>query len=235
MLKFVVSAIAAAAMFAFVAVAPAETPAFVNWPRYLFSNQHSSDNGAAESVTPANAARLSQAWRFSPPGGPQNLNGFWSSPTVYNGVVYIGARNGRFYALSETTGKVVWSRFVGYVTAKTCSAAGFTSTAAVSPDPTSGKPTVYVYGATGYLYAMDAATGANVWPPAKVAVPSKRVNNYTPGIRRCVAHGNIYVGISSQCNEPGVRAGVDSFSQATGKHQHTFWTDTPGGKDASVW
>src|SRR5579875_2767906 len=89
--------------------------------------------------------------------------GRWSSPTVYDGVIYIGARNGYFYAISETTGSVIWKRFIGYVTHKTCGAAGFTSTATVAADPGTGQPTVYVYGATGYLYAMSAASGADVW------------------------------------------------------------------------
>jgi len=39
--------------------------------------------------------------------------GFLSSPTVYNGVIYIGAKNGYFYALDETTGAVIWKRFTG--------------------------------------------------------------------------------------------------------------------------
>jgi outer membrane protein assembly factor BamB len=99
---------------------------------------------------------------------------FWSSPTVYNGVIYIGARNGRFYAIREKTGNVAWSRDVGHVTAKTCSAAGFISTATIAPDPTTGKPTVYVYGASSYLYAMNAATGLDVWPRRRWPSPRQR-------------------------------------------------------------
>ena len=90
----------------------------------------------------------------------------------------------------------------------TCGPQGFTSTATVAPDPTSGKPTVYVYGATGYLYAMDAATGNNVWPPAKVAIPSTQVNDYYAWDSPLVFHHKIYVGISSQCDAPLVPAGV---------------------------
>lgn len=235
MFKFMVGAATAAAMFVFVGVAPAESPGFVNWTQYLFSDQHASNNGAATTITPANAANVSQAWSFTPPTPPSALAGFQSSPTVYNGVIYIGARNGRFYAIDETTGNVIWSRLIGYVTHKTCGAQGFTSTATVAPDPTSGNPTVYVYGPSGYLYAMDAATGANVWPRAKVAIPSTQVNDYYAWDSPLVAHGNIYVGISSQCDAPLVRAGLDSFSQATGTQQGTFWTTAAGTKGASIW
>lgn len=235
MLKFLATAAAVAAMCIGVAASPANAQSFVNWTQYLFSPQHTSTNGAATSITPANAATVSKAWTFDPPRAPSGLGGFWSSPTVYNGVVYIGARNGYFYAVSETTGNVIWSRFVGYVTHKTCSAAGFTSTATVAPDPTTGKPTVYVYGASGYLYAMNATSGADVWPPAKVAIPSTKVNDYYAWASPLVFHHNVYVGISSQCDAPLVRAGLASFSQATGTRQGTFWTTPAGTKGASIW
>jgi polyvinyl alcohol dehydrogenase (cytochrome) len=163
------------------------------------------------------------------------LAGFLSSPTVYDGVIYIGARNGAFYAINESTGVPVWSRKIGYVTGKTCGAQGFTSTATVAKDPTTHQPTVYVYGASGYVYAMDAATGDNVWPRAKVAVPSTQVNDYYAWDSPLVAYGNIYVGISSQCDAPLVRAGLDSFNQGTGKYQGTFWTTPAGSKGASIW
>jgi polyvinyl alcohol dehydrogenase (cytochrome) len=234
-LKIMASAAGAAALLISLVVPPAHAQSFVNWAQYLFSGQHTSDNHAATAITPANVTKLSRVWKFKPPTAPSGAGGFLSSPTVYDGVVYIGARNGYFYAISEMTGRVLWSRLIGYVTHKTCSAEGFTSTATVAPDPTSGKPTVYVYGASGYLYAMNSATGANVWPPAKVAIPSKKVNNYYAWSSPLVAHRNIYVGISSQCDAPLVRAGLDSFNQATGKKQGTFWTTPAGTRGASIW
>lgn len=206
----------------------------INWPGYLYSNRHSSDDVAATAITPANAAQLKLLWKFNPPVAPiPNLGGFLASPTVYNGVIYIGARNGYFYAINETTGAVIWSRFIGYVTHKTCSADGFTSTATVTPDPTTRKPTVYVYGATGYLYAMNAADGTDVWPPAAVAIPSTTKNDYYAWSSPLVSKGSIYVGISSQCDVPLMRGGLDAFSQTTGTLENTFYT-TPT-KGASIW
>ena len=104
MVKFMASAATAAAIFVGLAVAPADAQSFVNWTRYLFSAQHTSHNGAAKSITPANASKVAQAWRFRPPPAASGLAGFWSRPIVYNGVIYIGARNGRFYAIREKTG-----------------------------------------------------------------------------------------------------------------------------------
>jgi outer membrane protein assembly factor BamB len=209
---------------------------FANWAQYLYSPGHTSDNQAATAITPANAALVKSVWKFSPPASPTTGQaGFYSSPTVYDGVIYIGSRNGYFYALRESTGGVIWSRFIGVVTHKTCGAEGFTSTATVAPDPTTGNPTVYVYGATGYLYAMNAANGTDVWPPAAVAIPSTTVNDYYAWDSPLVSGGNVYVGISSQCDNPLVRAGLDAFSQATGKLENTFWTTPAGTRGASIW
>jgi outer membrane protein assembly factor BamB len=209
--------------------------AFINWPQYLFSPRHASDNVAAATITPSNAAGLKAQWTFKPPSAPSGLNGFFSSPTVYNGVIYIGARNGYFYAINETTGAVIWSRFIGYVTHKTCGKEGFTSTATVALDPTSGMPTVYVYGASGFLYAMNASDGTDVWPPAVVAIPSTTKNDYYAWGSPLVSRGNIYVGISSQCDVPLVRAGLDVFNRSTGALENTFWTTPAGTRGASIW
>lgn len=225
---------AAAVMVICLLVEPAAGQSYVNWSQYLFSAAHTSQNRSATAITTANAGSVSLAWKFNPPPAPSGLLGFYSSPTVYDGVIYIGARSGRFYAIDEATGKVLWSRLIGYVTHKTCGAEGFTSTATVAPDPTSGAPTVYVYGADGYLYAMDAATGHSVWH-ALVAIPSSTVNDYYAWGSPLVEGGNVYVGISSGCDTPLVRGGLDSFSQATGQLQGTFWTTPGGSRGASIW
>jgi outer membrane protein assembly factor BamB len=206
---------------------------FTNWPQYLYSPGHTSANTLASVITPGNAARLRLAWTFAPkaPG----MAGFLSSPTVFNGVIYIGARSGYFYALNESTGAVIWKRFIGFVPKLTCGTQGFTSTATVAPDPTTGNPTVYVYGATGFLYAMNAADGTDVWPPALVARPSSTVNDYYAWSSPLVFNGNIYVGISSQCDAPLVRGGLAEFSQATGASEGTFFTTPPNTVGASIW
>lgn len=208
----------------------------VNWAQYLYSASHTSDNQAATIITPANAANLKLAWVFKPSAAPvADLGGFYSSPTVYDGIIYIGARNGYFYAINETSGAVIWSQFIGYVTHKTCGAEGFTSTATVAPDPTTGNPTIYVYGATGYLYALNTTDGSEVWPPALVAVPSSTKNDYYAWSSPLIFGGNIYVGISSQCDDPLVRAGLDEFSQDSGALETTYWTTPAGTRGASIW
>src|SRR5438094_7753359 len=87
-----------------------------DWPGYLFDNGHSSHNALATAITPANASTLVEDWSFidPQPGPGQPAAGFYSSPTVVNGVVYIGSNTGMFYALNEATGAVLWQQLLGY-------------------------------------------------------------------------------------------------------------------------
>ena len=112
---------------------------------------------------------------------------------------------------------------------------GFTATATIKGDPTTGNPTIYVYGATGYLYAMNATNGTDVWPPAPVGIPSTTKNDYYAWGSPLVSGGNIYVGVSSQCDKPLVRGGLKEFSQATGALENTYWATPSGTVGASIW
>ena len=135
-----------------------------------------------------------------------------------NGVVYIGSEEGNFYAISEATRTVLWSRFLGVVPITTCGKGGeqgIISTATVATDPSTGVLTAYVNAPDGYLYALDAATGAVEWR-GLVGIPSTTVNDYYAWGSPLVANGSVYIGISSQCDNPLVPAGLLEFNQATG-------------------
>jgi polyvinyl alcohol dehydrogenase (cytochrome) len=82
---------------------------------------------------------------------------------------------------------------------------------------------------------MNAADGTDVWPPAAVAIPSTKVNNYYAWGSPLVFRGNIYVGISSECDVPLVRGGLKEFSQSAGTLEQTFWTTPAGTTGASIW
>src|SRR5262249_58513353 len=134
-----------------------------NWPQYLYSPGHTSANTVASVISRGNGGRLRLAWTFAPkaPG----MAGFLSSPTVFNGVIYIGARSGHFYALNESTGAVIWKRFIGFVPRLTCGTQGFTSTATAAPDPPTGYPTRSVSGSTAVLSALNPAARTHSGPP----------------------------------------------------------------------
>jgi outer membrane protein assembly factor BamB len=213
-----------------------------DWPAYLFSVRHQSATTGPAAITLGNAGSLQAAWMFQeqpPVGASQPQGGFSASPTVADGMVFIGSQTGGLYALQEATGQVMWQRTLDYEAVGNngnCkNVRGIVGTATVAADPQTGNPTVYVPGAR-YLYALDAATGTQQWkalvgPANSAAVVGAYYNYASPA----VANGNVYEGVSSSCNDPFVRGGVQSFSQQTGALQHSFWAVPAGQVGASVW
>ncbi len=205
----------------------------LDWPQYLHGPQHSSVS-AATAFTPSNATSAAQLWHWQPPAiSGKPAPALDASPTVAGGQVYIGAESGAFYDLNESTGTVAWSRQLDTEPKKVCAARGISATAAVVADPVTGARTVYVSGAR-YLYALQAATGAVVWKteigPASAA-PDAYYNWSSP----TVVDGHIYVGLSSECDNPLIRGGVVELSQHTGSVLSTWYTVPAGSVGGSVW
>jgi outer membrane protein assembly factor BamB len=165
---------------------------------------------------------------------PASTNGgtntLLASPTVVGGVVYIGAKDGEFYAVDMATQKVLWSRFLGIY----CGSQGIVSTAAVANDPSTGNLTVYVNAPDGHLYALDAATGNVVWASV-VDTPSQTQCDYYSWGSPLVANGKVYVGISSDFDSPLIPGGLVEFDQATGQTVATWHSLPVGQVGASVW
>ncbi len=222
---------AALAMTAFVAgswlgtAGPAWAVGPADWPAFLGGPAHTSHT-ADPVITPANAPTLAQKWHFNIP--------YVSSPVVADGSVFIGSFAGWFYKINAVKGLLQKKIFLGFQPKRTCAAFGFASTATVARDPKTGKDMVYVAAPDGYLHAFDAVTMQQRWRSA-IAIPSTKVNDYLQWSSPTVAHGRIYVGISSNCDTPLVRGGVAEFDQATGHKLNTFYTVPTGHVGGSVW
>lgn len=213
------------------AVGPAD------WPAYLAGPAHTSDNVAQTAITPANAGSLVRQWSFvgdpaTQPGQPGAA--YNASPTVADGAVFIGSRTGWFYKLNETTGQELARVFIGFQPHLTCTAGGIISTATVARDPSDGQDTVYVGGPDGYLYALRASDLSVKWRSV-VAIPSTKVSDYFQWSSPTVLGGRVYIGVSSHCDNPLVRSGVISFSQATGKVAARYFDVPSGVVGGSVW
>lgn len=210
-------------------LAPA-SPSGSDWPSFLDGPSHSSYNAAATSITPANISDLNPIWRWIlPPSKVIASSSLNASPTVVDGVIYIGSKDGEFYAFSEATKKVLWSDFFGTA----CVYQGFTSTATVANDAATGKSTVYVDSPDGYLYALDAATGATVWKN-QLDNPGPNCAYYAYG-SPLVANSMVYIGISDDARAFIDNAGIKAVNQSTGATVAT-WNSLPAGDyGASVW
>ena len=210
---------------------------FINWPAYQNGPTYRSDNSAATAITPATVPALTRVWTWKPANPTmtgQPAPRLYSSPTVYNGVVYIGAGTGVFYALDETTGTILWQSLIGWTPAKTCGARGINSTATVAPDPVTGALTVYVSSGDGYLFALNAATGAIVWRNV-IALSSPTKSDYYDWSSPAVVKGRIYIGLASQCDDPLVKGGLKEYDQATGNLLASYETNPGGTIGASIW
>ena len=210
-----------------------ETQATLDWAQYLHSPQHDSMS-LATAFTPSNAASASQVWHWQPPaitGEPAPR--LEASPTVAAGLVYIGAESGGFYALHESTGAVVWSAQLDTESGGSCAAKGITATAAVQPDPVTGTSTVYVSGAR-YVYALNAATGAMVWK-TEIGPPDTNPDAYYNWSSPTVVGGHVYLGLSSNCDDPLIRGGLVELDQHTGRVLHTWYPVPAGSIGGSIW
>src|SRR3954447_473179 len=208
--------------------------ASTDWPAYLGGPQHSS-RSLATAFSVASSSSAVQAWHWSPPavsGRPTpKLD---ASPIVSAGTVYIGSNTGVFYALSETTGAVVWSAQLDTVGAKTCGAKGISSTATVATDPASGTRVVNVAGARS-LYALNASTGGGVGSRPIGPAGSTTANDYYNWSSPTVVAGHVYMGIASQCDRPLVRGGVIELDQHTGAVLHTWYAVPSGSIGGTIW
>jgi outer membrane protein assembly factor BamB len=234
-----VPSIIAASIVLIATSAPALTD---DWNSYLHGPKHSSFNAGATTFTPATSASIVASWpspfTAAPPTQPdQPGNAFVASPTVSNGVVYIGANTGVFYAIDEASGTELWHRSLGYDPHQpmSCPGRGISSTAAVAPDSSrSGQLTVYVGGGNGFLYALRASDGAVVWRKKVVNIGTTENTGYN-WASPTVINGHVYMGVSSDCDKPLIRGGIKDFDQATGTLQQTYWSVPQGSIGGSVW
>jgi outer membrane protein assembly factor BamB len=106
----------------------------------------------------------------------------------------------------------------------------------VAPDPNTGSPTVYVGAPDGYLYALNAANGSARWrSQVGDRLPSKTTNDIFNWASPVVNNGRVYMGVSSNCDKPWVRGGLQSFNQATGALLATYWGVPQGAVGSGVW
>ena len=149
----------------------------------------------------------SKKWAVTPTANTR----IFSSPTYYNGMVYIGSQDRNFYAFNSETGAKVWSVATGdsinsspaisngivyvgssdrNVYAYDAATGAFKWSAAtgdsILSSPTISNGIVYVGSFDGSLYAFDAATGSQKW---KSAITGGRIQS-SPA----VSNGVVYVG-----------------------------------------
>jgi polyvinyl alcohol dehydrogenase (cytochrome) len=124
-------------------------PRWTNWGIDLSNTRF--QPRAMAGLDAADFPRLKLKWAFGFPGSSHA----WSQPTVAGGRVFVGSQGGHVYALDARTGCTYWSFDAG----------GATRTAIVIGDWSghAGGHLAYFTTIPGWLFALDAETGAQVW------------------------------------------------------------------------
>src|SRR5205823_3862197 len=81
-----------------------------DWPAYLHDNQRTANSPDETTLSATNVGQLKLAWSYKTGGA------IAASPTVVNGVAYVGSWDGYEYALNAATGAVVWKTSLGITT-----------------------------------------------------------------------------------------------------------------------
>ena len=127
---------------------PASSPAWTGWSPSAANTRFQSGPNAG--LTAGQVPRLSLKWAFGFP----DATSAWSQPTVAGGRLFVGSQNGTVYSLDARSGCIHWT-----FTAKT----GVRTALAFGAREAAGGYAVY-FGDTGAnVYAVDAATGRELW------------------------------------------------------------------------
>ena len=131
------------------------------WPSYGHDLSNTRSQPLEETISPANAGTLAEAWRFETNGEGD----FTGTPIVAGGCLYAGSNRGTVYALNADTGKQVWSAKVprgGQVNGTVHVAGGLVYAAVAAPPPTAGC-SGEACDLGPYVVALDQATGELRW------------------------------------------------------------------------
>lgn len=120
--------------------------AATNGSMFGFDPQHTHANPYEAILSVQNIAAVQSVWVASL-GSPV----YFSSPTLVNGVVYIGTNNGKVYAFDAISSKLKWVVEAG------------TTGAAIVSSPAVADGIVYIGSKDSYIYAFDAITGHQKW------------------------------------------------------------------------
>ncbi|HLZ60913.1 MAG TPA: PQQ-binding-like beta-propeller repeat protein, partial [Ktedonosporobacter sp.] len=159
-----------------------QAPSIPNPVIFGLNPQHTRYNLDEHVLSPVNVTRLTQIWA-TPTGGVIGI----SSPTVVNGVLYIGNFAGKLIAMQAATGKILWTITVGQINSTPAFDNGIIYVGAldqniyavsatdgkilwattlggkISASPVLGKGNIYIGASDGKLYAISASTGRVQW------------------------------------------------------------------------
>jgi len=117
------------------AIGTSSIPVNSSWPMWRQDPAHSS-------IGQGGPSNLTLAWKFTTNGA------VISSPSVADGIVYVGSQDKNIYALGAWSGNLIWN---------------FTTLDTIESSPAVANGKVYTGGDDGYVYCLDAYKGSLLW------------------------------------------------------------------------
>ncbi len=191
-----------------------------DWSMFMGDIARTGLNADENLITSATASNLHYTWMFT------TGSSIFASPTVVNGIIYIGSWDGYEYAINSATRQMVWKTFLGITQQqKLCygQSVGVTSSAAVQ------NGVLYVGGGDGYLYALNTTDGSVVWKTLLGAPP---YYNYASPV---VYNNRVYTGLSSYCDPPFTHGKLLAFNISDGSQAASADLVPIGQTGATVW
>jgi len=164
-------------------------------------------------ITAGNVAQLELAWMWPMREGGTNQ----PAPLVYNGTMYLANTGGIVQALNAQTGKLIWEYAVG---------------AEVAPRGLVLYENKLIFHSAaawalnkqdGYLVALDARTGQQVW---KVQMPDVYASNSGP----LLANGLLIQGMGTCAIYEENKCFISAYDPATGQQRWRFRTTALSGE-----
>ncbi len=156
--------------------APRESPAWASWGGGLANTRFQSAKDAG--LRAEDLPRLKLKWAFAFP----DTSTMRSQPAVYGGRVFAGGQDGSVFALDMLTGCVHWA-----TTVQSQVRSGITVGEA------GGNPALFFGDSAGFVYALDATSGKQLWKARADQHPASTVTA-TPVYYK----GRLYVGVASR-------------------------------------
>ncbi len=206
------------------------TPGPWDWPTYGHDAQHTFHGRTT--LTTATVKTLRKAWVFT------TGDAVTATPTVVDGVVYVGSWDDYFYAIDLETGALRWkvrlksqnavTPYPGEVHRNLTSDGGLVTSSAWFEPATGTRPALVIVAGGYTLYALDAATGAVYWEHDYPGRPGQPPNPNTDGTRifssPVVDDGVVAFGVDVD-GATGYEGYVVGASLATGDPVWEYQTD----------
>ncbi|HEY5025299.1 MAG TPA: PQQ-binding-like beta-propeller repeat protein [Acidimicrobiales bacterium] len=208
----------------------AATAGLWDWPTYGHDAQHTFHGRTT--LTKATVKTLRKAWVFT------TGDAVTATPTVVDGVVYVGSWDDYFYAIDLETGALRWkvrlksqnavTPYPGEVHRNLTSDGGLVTSSAWFEPATASRPALIIFGGGYTLYALNAATGAVYWEHDYPGRPHEPPSPDTDGTRifssPVVEDGTVLFGVDVD-GAVGYGGYVVGASLATGDPVWEYQTD----------